>query len=128
MTTVLVADDSRTFIMYLSTILNRMDFEVIAVHNGLKAVETAKERKPDLIVLDIDMPGLNGKEVLKNIKEDPETSSIPVIMLTIKGDDSAVKECLKLRCDAFLTKPVDPSRLVETLCSFRGNADEKGPI
>ena len=116
--TVLIADDSKTFTIYLSTILNRMNFNVITAHNGTSALELARQLKPDLILLDIDMPGMNGKEVLKNVKGDPETSAIPVIMLTIKGDDENIDECNKLKCDSFLRKPVEPQQLIETLKPF----------
>ena len=115
---VLIADDSETFTIYLSTILNRMHFKVITAHNGTRALELARQIKPDLILLDIDMPGMNGKEVLKSVKGDPEISAIPVIMLTVKGDDENIDECNKLKCDSFLCKPVEPLKLVETLKPF----------
>jgi CheY-like chemotaxis protein len=117
-TTVLIADDSETFTIYLSTILNRMRFKVVTAHNGNRALELARQMKPDLMLLDIDMPGMNGKEVLKTIKGDPETSTIPVIMLTIKGDDENIDECNKLKCDSFLCKPVEPQQFIETLKPF----------
>jgi CheY-like chemotaxis protein len=116
--TVLIADDSETFSIYLSTILNRMHFNVFTAHNGIRALELARQMKPDLILLDIDMPGMNGKEVLKSVKEDPETATIPVIMLTIRGDDENINECTSLKCDSFLSKPVEPQRLIETLKPF----------
>lgn len=118
MATILIADDSQTFTMYMTTVLKRMRFRVLTAADGLKALELAHEKRPDVILLDIDMPGMDGKEVLRRLKEDRETESIPVIMLTIRGDTENMDECRQLRCDSFLSKPVEPAMLVRTLEPF----------
>ncbi len=123
--TVLIADDSDTFIMYLSTILNRMNFHPIPVPDGEKALKITKKMKPDIVMLDIDMPKMNGKEVLRSIIEDKQTSSIPVIMLTVKGDFNTVDECRKLKCSGFVSKPVEPSRLYNVINECIGDSDIK---
>lgn len=123
--TVLIADDSETFIMYLSTILNRMNFHPIPVFDGVKALKLTKTMKPDVVILDIDMPGMNGKEVLKSIIENKRTSSIPVIMLTIRGDNATIDECRKLKCSGFVRKPVDPSELYTIVNECIGTSADK---
>jgi CheY-like chemotaxis protein len=122
---VLIADDSETFIMYLSTILNRMNFQPIPVPDGAEAHKITKKMKPDIVMLDIDMPKMNGKEVLRSIIKDKQTSSIPVIMLTVRGDHNTVDECRKLKCSGFVSKPVDPSRLYNVINECIGNSDIK---
>jgi CheY-like chemotaxis protein len=123
--TILIADDSETFVMYLATILHRMNFHPIQVHDGVEALKMTKTMKPDVVILDIDMPRINGKGVLKSVKEDPETSTIPVIMLTIRGDDTTIDDCRKLKCSGFITKPVNSSQLYEVVNGCIGKSNEK---
>jgi len=118
MATILIADDSLTFVMYITTILKRMRFQVMTASNGLKALAVVREKRPDVVLLDIDMPGMSGKDVLRHLKENPDTESIPVIMLTIQGDSECMDECKSLHCDSFLSKPITPSLLIKTLAPF----------
>jgi CheY-like chemotaxis protein len=108
--TVLVADGSDTC-MYLSIVLNRMNFLVITVRNGLRALEVARVAKPDVVLLDIDIPGENGVAVLKKLKGDVSTSDIPVIMMSAKESDKIRSECENCRCDGFINKPLSIEKL-----------------
>jgi CheY-like chemotaxis protein len=68
-----------------------------------------------LVLLDINMPGLDGVEVLRRLKEDPRTHHLPVIMLTTTDDPLAVRRCYELGCNVYVTKPVDPPRFIEAV-------------
>ena len=104
--TVLIADGSDTC-MYLSIVLNRMNFLVIPVRNGQKAIEMARAVEPDVVLLDIDLPDESGLNVLRKLKEDGSTSDIPVIMMSVKESDKIRSECENCGCDGFLNKPVN---------------------
>ena len=82
---ILVVDDNVSLVRMLEGVLLRNDFEVIVAYDGEEALAKVKVRPPDLIVLDIVMPRLNGYEVCRRLHEDPETAVIPVILLTVKG-------------------------------------------
>lgn len=82
---ILVVDDNVSLVRMLEGVLLRNDFEVIVAYDGEEALAKVKVQPPDLIVLDIVMPRLNGYEVCRRLHEDPETAVIPVILLTVKG-------------------------------------------
>lgn len=82
---ILVVDDNVSLVRMLEGVLLRNDFEVIVAYDGEEALAKVKAQPPDLIVLDIVMPRLNGYEVCRRLHEDPATAVIPVILLTVKG-------------------------------------------
>src|SRR5437870_4656154 len=85
---VLAVDDERHIVRLIQVNLERQGYEVITAFDGKEALKKARSQLPDLIVLDVMMPHLDGFEVLKALKQDPETRSIPVIMLTDKSQDA----------------------------------------
>jgi CheY-like chemotaxis protein len=115
-TTVLVVDDDDASRDLLRRQLLRAGYRVIGVRDGEVGLRAARELRPDLVTLDIVMPRMNGWEVLRRLKEDPETSMIPVVVVSIidaRGSGFAVG------ASGFLTKPIDRARLLETLEAFR---------
>lgn len=112
---ILITDDSQGFILYLSVLLNRMGFSVIPADSGLEALKLIKLMMPDLVLLDLHMPDLNGLEALKKIRGDVRTRNIPVVM--VSADDSAQfkKEAARLGCSGYLLKPVDIGQLHKAL-------------
>ena len=113
--TVLVADDSETFVMYFSLLLKRLGFEVIPAENGLEALKLIKVTEPNLVMLDIKMPVMDGITALRLIKADKRTTEIPVIMVTTDARDETIKECKSLGCSGYITKPVNISKIHEVL-------------
>ena len=107
--TVIVADNSKTFRMYFSTLLNRMNFEVLPVPNGQEAFNLAQVVSPHMIALDVAMPGLGGIETLKQLRSDAKLANTPVVM--ISADANHVEECFATGCSDFLTKPIDIKNL-----------------
>lgn len=111
-TKVFVVDDNKKNIRLLQEILEDNQFEVHSFEDGLSVVTMAKELKPDIILLDIMMPQLDGFEVCRQLKNDMGTRDIPVIMITAKAEGEDVKKALELGVFDYIKKPIDE---VETL-------------
>jgi len=110
--TVLVVDDERDILELIRYNLEKEDFHVRTVESGEDALRLARETEPDLIILDIMLPGMNGTEVCKRLKSAAETHHIPVLMLTAKSSSSDVVNGLELGADDYVTKPFIPSVLL----------------
>ena len=108
---ILVIDDEEDFSFFLKKNLARFTYKVLVASSGRKGLQLAKRHKPNLILLDVMMPGMNGFEVLKSLKADMETLSIPVIMLTGRDDEEAKLIAASLYNEDYLIKPVDVEEL-----------------
>jgi two-component system, cell cycle response regulator DivK len=114
MATILCFEDNDDNLYLLHRRLVRAGFDVKVSTNGTEGVEWAKTLKPDLIVMDLDLPGLNGWEATRRLKSDPETSRIPVVILSSHGSARHREEAYSAGCDAYRTKPADyPGLIVE---------------
>lgn len=111
--TILLADDSATSVMHLSLLLNRMGLRVVSARDGLEALRLAEKESPDLVLLDLNMPLLDGYSVLRQIRATPALSKTPVVVVTVEGDDQSRRECDRLGCQGYLTKPVHLAHLHE---------------
>ena len=103
--TILIVDDKKDFCTVLSDSLSQDRYRVVTAFNGKMALQLAKKEKPDLILLDIKMPGMDGIEVLKKIKKMRE--EIAVIMFTAFGTLETAREAMKLGAYDYVSKPVD---------------------
>jgi len=110
-TLVLVADDDEDILLLVTTRLRRDGFEVIAARNGEEALELARERHPDIAVLDVGMPKLDGLEVLAQIREDETLKTMRVLLLTAKAQESDMRRGYEAGADAYVRKPFSPSEL-----------------
>jgi CheY-like chemotaxis protein len=110
--TIMVVDDDPEIVKVLRAILERSDFNVICVYSGLEIFANLAEQRPDLILLDIMMPQMDGLEALTRLKEDPETASIPVILLTAKVQYDDILGGYKMGADYYLTKPFTNAQLL----------------
>ncbi len=109
---ILAVDDERHIVRLVQINLVKEGYEVVTASNGREAIEKAKEYKPDLIVMDVMMPEMDGFEALEKMKADPELMAIPVIMLTAKAQDADVFSGWQKGADLYLTKPFNPSELL----------------
>ena len=109
---ILAVDDERHIVRLVEVNLQRAGYEVVTAHDGREALEKIKSENPDLVVLDVMMPYMDGFEVLKNLKADPSTAEIPVIMLTAKAQDADVFRGWQSGVDCYLTKPFNPMELL----------------
>ncbi|MBW1786179.1 MAG: response regulator [Deltaproteobacteria bacterium] len=110
---VLLVDDEKEFVESLSERLALRNLEAEVAHDGEEALKAVKEGKPDVMVLDLRMPGINGIEVLRRVKK--ENPDMAVVILTGHGTDKDEKEAMRLGATAYLKKPVDVDQLVGTL-------------
>ena len=113
MSRVLIVDDSPTEVYYLRAALERNGFETEAATDGREGVEKAKQYKPDLILMDIIMPGLNGFQATRELGRDPATARIPVIMVTTKSDETDRIWGLRQGAVDYVVKPVSEQDLVD---------------
>jgi len=109
---ILAVDDERHIVRLVEVNLQRAGYEVVTAFDGREALEKVKAENPDLVVLDVMMPYMDGFEVLKTLKADPSTAEIPVIMLTAKAQDADVFRGWQSGVDCYLTKPFNPMELL----------------
>jgi len=110
--TILVADDDKDIIDLVEFNLTREGFTVLAAEDGWKALETVRKKQPDVVILDWMMPEVDGLEVCRRLKQDPDTERIPIIMLTAKSDTLDKVLGLEMGADDYLTKPFHVRELV----------------
>jgi DNA-binding response OmpR family regulator len=108
---VLVADDDDDILLLVTTRLRRDGFEVIFARNGEEALTLARERRPDVAVLDLGMPKLDGLEVLEQMRADDTLKGVRVLLLTAKAQESDVRRGYEAGADAYVRKPFSPSDL-----------------
>jgi twitching motility two-component system response regulator PilH len=114
MALVLIVDDSPTQTYALRTALERNGFEIVTASNGQEGVRLAAELKPDLILMDVIMPQLNGFQATRELARDEATASIPVVMVTTKDEESDRVWGLRQGAVDYLVKPVAEDQLVST--------------
>jgi len=119
MKTILVIDDEKDLIKLIDLHLSKEGYLVIGAKNGIEGLDIALKHKPDLILLDLMMPKLDGLEVCKRLKSATETSRIPVVMLTISKDEKDIETSYDLGAASFITKPLTFHGLVEVLKVFK---------
>lgn len=120
--TIVVVDDNPDITTIVRTILEGKGFSVICAHSGTELFTRLDEQKPDLIVLDIMMPQMDGLEVLAKLKGEVDTSSIPVILLTAKVQYEDVLGGYKLGADYYITKPFTSTQLINGINLLLGEA------
>jgi len=103
---ILVVDDEKTIHSYLQRKLSKLGYSVYIAEDGEEALSRAFSLLPDLVLLDIKLPKLNGIEVCKRLKSDDETKNIPVLMLSAKAQSEEIEEGMKAGADKYLCKPI----------------------
>jgi CheY-like chemotaxis protein len=115
---ILVADDDEMSRRLLEAVLTPKGYEVILAKDGIEALNIALTQAPDLIILDIMMPGMDGYLTLNKIKEDDSTANIPVLMITAVGYDYNIKLANQLGASGYITKPIDLAEVRSTVASL----------
>ncbi|MBN2183722.1 MAG: response regulator [Candidatus Krumholzibacteriota bacterium] len=124
---ILAVDDEEDILELVSYNLERSGFKVARVETGEDAVKAARDKSPDLILLDLMLPGIDGLEVCRTLKQDTRTASIPIVMLTAKGDESDIVAGLELGADDYITKPFSPKVLVARVKTVLRRAGTPAP-
>ena len=108
---VLVVDDSKTELMYLTDLLQKRGMQVRTAENAEEAIKRLSEDKPDLILMDVVMPGQNGFQLTRSISRNPDYADIPIIMCTSKNQETDRVWGMRQGAKGYVTKPVDPAEL-----------------
>jgi CheY-like chemotaxis protein len=113
MKTILIADDEAHLRLLVRKTLEEDDYNLLEAQDGKSALELALTEHPDLVILDWMMPGMTGVEVLEALREDPETTATPVIMLTARSQKVDRNQVLRLGVRGYLVKPFSPLELIQ---------------
>ena len=119
---VLIVEDNELNMKLFHDLLDAQGYETLETREGLQALALARQHRPDLILMDIQLPEISGLEVTKWLKEDDELAHIPVVAVTafaMKGDEERIRQG---GCEAYLSKPISVSKFIETIRHFLGNA------
>lgn len=117
---ILLVDDSATVLMMERMILASERFQIVTAANGEEAQQRAKSEQPDLILMDIVMPKLNGLQACQAIKSDPETAHIPIILVTTRGEAASLEAGYSSGCSDYVTKPVNSAELLSKIRNILG--------
>lgn len=109
---ILIVDDERDLADLIAVNLQRNGYDTLVAHDGATGLDLARKQKPDLAVLDVMMPGLSGRDVTVALKADPDTSAIPILMLTAKSEETDIIVGLSMGADDYVTKPFSMKVLV----------------
>jgi twitching motility two-component system response regulator PilH len=115
MSTVLIVDDSQTLRQMLSELLRENGIKVVEATNGVEAKEKIQASSPDLVITDLIMPQMNGYELCRWIKSQPESQKIPVLVCSTKSEDFDRYWGMRQGADAYITKPFHPPELLQTV-------------
>ena len=116
---ILYVEDNDDNVYMLKNRLTRAGFTVVVATNGVKGVAMATSEQPDLILMDLTLPDIDGEEATRRIKADPATNRIPVIALTANAMSGDREKAMAAGCDDFDTKPVDMPRLLEKIAALK---------
>ncbi len=130
---ILIVEDEEDILELVKYNLNKEGYVVTGVTSGEDALKSASTKHPDLIILDLMLPGIDGYEVCRELKSNSKTAHIPVVMLTAKGEDSDIVTGLELGADDYVTKPFSPKVLIARVRSVlrrkrKTETDEKSVI
>ncbi len=118
---ILVVDDSKTALMMEREILERRTtYQCVTASDGEEAVEKAQQERPDLVLMDVVMPRMNGFEACKRMRQQASTREIPIVLVTTRGEESYMEAGFQSGCNDYITKPVDGAELVALLQSYLG--------
>lgn len=125
---ILVVDDEPTIVRLMEFILARQGHEMIVAVNGEEALEKIKTQQPDLVLLDIMMPRIDGYEVAQLLRADPKTASLPIIMLSAKAQDEDIRKGVEIGVDEYITKPFTPDHLVQIVAKYLARVQKNEKI
>jgi len=118
---ILIVDDDQGITRLLKIELEQEDYDISVASDGAEGFEKIKEAKPDAIILDIMMPGMDGYEMLKILKADDETKNIPVVILSVKTHEKDIEKAKKLGAELYITKPFDSIELIKGIRKVSGS-------
>lgn len=117
---ILVVEDDPTSLKFLELILSKEGYQVITASNGLEGLRKAREESPDLLILDVMLPGFDGFEICHRLRSEPDMAKLPILMLSAKWQESDRDAASRVGANAFLSKPVDRIVLLNKVAEFLG--------
>jgi len=111
----LIVEDHPGLLEVLTLQLEKMGFAVVSANTGMEGVTKAVEEKPQLILMDIMMPGMDGREATRRIRSNQETKDIPILVITALTKESQLRECIKAGCNDYIVKPFTPEKLLKKI-------------
>ncbi len=117
---ILIVDDDANILFLISEVLTRNGYEPLMAYSGASALELVKNHRPELVVLDIMMPGIDGFEVCRAIKADPGLAAVKIILLTAKIESADIQAGIAAGADAYFTKPFKIAELLEKIRELVG--------
>lgn len=121
-----MADDDRDIRLVLGAILEAAGYETREASNGLEAIDQVRSERPDLVLLDLSMPKLDGMGVLRRLKSSPDTAGIPVVMVTASGDEELARSAVAAGAFAYVVKPWDHNQIEETVAAALQSNSDRG--
>ncbi|MFQ5944501.1 MAG: response regulator [Anaerolineales bacterium] len=118
---ILVVDDSQLNRKLVSTVLEDAGFEVLEAQDGEQAIAVATEALPDLILMDVQLPKIDGYEATRRLRARPETKDMIIVALTSHAMVGEAQRAIKAGCDGYLSKPIDTRAIADTLRSYLGS-------
>jgi DNA-binding response OmpR family regulator len=118
---ILIVDDEPSIVISLEFLMRREGFEVSAARDGEEGLAAIRTQRPDLVILDVMMPRLNGFEVCEAVRADPALADVRILMLTAKGREAEVRKGLALGADAYIPKPFSTHELVGRVHTLLGD-------
>lgn len=125
---ILIVEDEKDIVKMLEYNLKKEGFKILSARDGESAVNLSGKEHPDLVLLDLMLPGIDGIEVCKRLKSERKTASIPIIMLTAKSQESDKIVGLELGADDYVTKPFSPRELIARIKAVLRRVEEKGKL
>ncbi len=117
---ILLVDDASTVLLMERMILAKSEYDVVTARDGVEGVEKARNERPDLILMDVVMPRMDGFEAVRKLREDDSTRAIPVIMVTTRGELQSVETSYASGCSDYVTKPINGLELLTKVRSCLG--------
>ena len=127
MARVLIVDDSPSQLMGMKRIIEKLGHEIVTAEDGALGVEAAKRERPDLILMDVVMPNLNGFQATRSIAKNPDTSHIPIVLVTTKDQDTDRVWGMRQGAKAYITKPFSESELADMIQQMLGGEAPAAP-
>ncbi|RME46320.1 MAG: response regulator [Caldilineae bacterium] len=118
MSKILYVEDNFENRLFVRRVLESMGYQLIEAEDGVTGIEMAKSEKPDLILMDVGLPGIDGLETTARIKQIPELQNIPIVALTANAMKGDAERCLAAGCDGYLTKPIGVVALREQVLKY----------
>jgi len=115
MTRILIVEDDLTTVQLIEFLLKKNNFEVLVAYNGVEALQISKEEKPDLILMDVMMPKMDGIEAIKKLQEDKNTQDIPIVILSALGQEMDVMRGLEAGASGYIVKPFSSKELLDEI-------------